>query len=1189
MSDVKKLAQHIMEKYARGLDGLSSEDCHDLVYAGYEGTFLKNSQCDALQDVLGHGIEGIVTAPERERLEKGVKFSPKFVDTLAGEDGRAALRRRAAWLGEFYLTYNKKVKESDRQAALDEILDIGAAADGTIPALIRAAEHPDKAVRAQVAKILGKFGPKASAAIPALIKMLKDEDGGESRIEAARALGRIGEKLEAVPALASVFHSEDKALRIAAIEAVAEIGAAEAVYWLALISQEDDKEIFAAVKSAFSSINVQDKTIILTLMEIVQDPKVEHDKKIMALQALGRWREKANITVGILKDISQKTEDEELRMYAIDALALIGTKDSYRALKEIGTDQVVVSLVLELERPEANRRRIAAYLIGEIGSRKDVSELKVLLDDQSAAVREMAAISIGKLGKGDKGAIRMLERLLDDNDSKVLTAAVKALGDMGSSARIAFDNVARLLEDVDVEVRKAAVRALLKIDPDATVGAIKKLGDNEGDAVPILRGALKPKSPPAVKRAALKALKDMGEKGKGAVPDLIELMAKGKGKDKALAAEALGVMGDTDLKVYRALLAGSIDGSAAVRKASRRAIDELGFAKLITILGSADEEARIRRVAFEILRDMGPKAVLFLPMFIDLLSTGPDDSSRIAAARIIGGIGREARDAEGALLAARGSGSEKLKEEASRALELIGYEEPVVEEPLSCETEKSVKKLIELMRKGEDSQRITAIECLAEMGSEVAPAVPHLAKLVSSENAKLRAAAAQALVKIGDPARRSIPRVIRCLRSKDEGVRSAAVYVLWKLGGDSKEVVSAIARLMDDDSEKVKRYARLTLTKIGEKAVPALLSALEDPDPDVREAAAGVLGGMGPAAKSAEEGLCLAALDKEAKVRKASADALSKILAEEAKASLGDIEEGELKYRIYAARRLGDAKVQAAVAPSIHVLEDAEEDPRLRGEAAGALAMIGTGKAAKALTRSIGDRDLKVRMAVARAIIERGKGAKGFVPGLVRMLRKGDENARSGAVYVLARLGKHASPAIPELRRLLKSKDADLRSKAQYILGKISPQPKKASEGTKEEEVAQGPGPVISGYLMDMKSPELSKRIAAAKALLAMGEAAAPALPGLLEMLRGGDENARSSAVYVLSRMGEVASGAVGDLVGMAKGDDEALALKAMYILGKMGPAAKKAAPVLKKIANKGKSEELREGAKKALEGVEGK
>jgi len=1141
MSDVKELAKHITEKYAHGLDGLSSDDCHDLVYAGYEGTFLKNSQCDALQDVLGYGIEGTVTAPDRERLEKGVKFSPKFVDALAGEDGRAALRRRAAWLGEFYLTYNKKVKESDRQAALDEILDIGAAADGAIPALIRAAGHKDDAVRAKVAKILGKFGPKASDAIPALIGMLKDKGGGASRIEAARALGKIGEKLEAVPALASVFHSEDKALRIAAIEAVAEIGAAEAVYDLALVSQDQDLDVRQAVKAAFKVMNVPERTIILTLMGILEDPDVSEEYRGWAVWILGEWGAKAAKAVPILKEICKSDKDEGRRIEAAEALAKIG---AFKALKEIGGDEAVHGFILQLENPDMKVRRAAAYLIGEIGSAKNIEDLLAVIDDKAPEVRAIAARSIGKLGKGDKEAIKVLERLLDDNDSKVLVAAVKALGDMGAKAKAAFKDVARLLEDVDVEVRKAAVRALLKIDPEAMVGAIKKLGDNEGDAVPILRGALKSKSP-AMRRAALKSLGNMGEKAKAAAPDIVGLMGKMNAKDKALAAEALGETGDSSDKTYMALLSGLIDDAKDVRRASAQAIDKLGYAKLISFMANKDLNIRIRKAAADTLGGLGPKAAPFLPMLVSLIGAGGDENSRIMAAYVIGKIGPDAKDAGPALVRARDGGSNKLKKAAALAIERIGYEEPKPKEPLTCDIKKAVPRMIEALEGGEVEEKLTAISCLAGMGVRASRAVPHIAGLMSSKDARVKAAAEKAILELGRAKVKSTAEPLsEIIRDGDKGLqtRADAAKALAEIG--TRKARRVLVGMFGDKDVSHILIAK-TITDLGKGAsqfVPELLLALRKGNEDERSGAVFVLGQMGKTAYSA--------LPRLRKMLKSDdADLRSK-----------------------AEYLIGKIKPDSKVAGGTKEKKKTEKvDPAIAEYLAG-----------------IGDPDFGKRLAAAKALLAMGDAAAPAVPGLVEALESGDENARASAVYVLGRLGKVAYPALPKLKKMLKSDDADLRSKAEYLIGKIKPGSKVAG-GTKEKKKTEKVDPAIAEHLAGIGDPDFAKRLAAAKALLAMGEAAAPAVPGLVDALRGGDEDARSSAVYVLARMGGTAKAAVGDLMEMAEGDDEALALKAMYILGKMGPAAKKAAPVLKKMAKKGKSEDIKEGAKAALEGIKGK
>lgn len=89
-----------------------------------------------------------------------------------------------------------------RETAADALARIGPA---SIPALLRALESEDPAVRARATLAFARMGPEASPAVGALARALQDPDA-DVRRGAARALGQIGPAAEtAIPALAAAM------------------------------------------------------------------------------------------------------------------------------------------------------------------------------------------------------------------------------------------------------------------------------------------------------------------------------------------------------------------------------------------------------------------------------------------------------------------------------------------------------------------------------------------------------------------------------------------------------------------------------------------------------------------------------------------------------------------------------------------------------------------------------------------------------------------------------------------------------------------------------------------------------------------------------------------------------------------------------------------------------------------------
>ena len=83
-------------------------------------------------------------------------------------------------------------------------------ADSRIDQLIRQMKDPDDSVRIKAAHALGRLGPKAKAAVPALIETLNDKKPRYTvRVAAAQALAEIGPDAEAaIPALIDILNDK---------------------------------------------------------------------------------------------------------------------------------------------------------------------------------------------------------------------------------------------------------------------------------------------------------------------------------------------------------------------------------------------------------------------------------------------------------------------------------------------------------------------------------------------------------------------------------------------------------------------------------------------------------------------------------------------------------------------------------------------------------------------------------------------------------------------------------------------------------------------------------------------------------------------------------------------------------------------------------------------------------------------
>jgi HEAT repeat protein len=142
-----------------------------------------------------------------------------------------------------------------RAVAVQAVARVGRGERAGLEALADAMRgRGDADYRWKAARALGRMGPQAAEATPALAEALAD-DNGHVRIEAAIALGKIGPEAEAAaPALARALRDEDASIRREAAVALGRIGAPAAVAALDRSLEDQDEGVRAAARAALDSI-----------------------------------------------------------------------------------------------------------------------------------------------------------------------------------------------------------------------------------------------------------------------------------------------------------------------------------------------------------------------------------------------------------------------------------------------------------------------------------------------------------------------------------------------------------------------------------------------------------------------------------------------------------------------------------------------------------------------------------------------------------------------------------------------------------------------------------------------------------------------------------------------------------------------------------------------------------------------
>ncbi len=243
--------------------------------------------------------------------------------------------------------------------------------------------------------------------IAGLIRALNDEDA-EVRMEAASALGKIGDSTAVAP-LIRVLSDANPKVRVSAASSLGRLRAIRALD---------------------------------ALVKATSDPAANVRKA--AIRALARFRDQRAVPA-LIRALSSNSPD--VRELAADALG------------DLKDPRAVEPLIGALSDPTADVREQALGSLYNLRDTRAIPPIIEALHDQSAEVRRMAASALGRLG--DRRAVPGLIQATTDTNAKVRRYAVGALGRLHDDR--AVEPLIAALSDQDRDVRATAVRALARL------------------------------------------------------------------------------------------------------------------------------------------------------------------------------------------------------------------------------------------------------------------------------------------------------------------------------------------------------------------------------------------------------------------------------------------------------------------------------------------------------------------------------------------------------------------------------------------------------------------------------------------------------------------------------------------------------------------------------------------------------
>jgi len=344
---------------------------------------------------------------------------------------------------------------------------------------------------------------------------------------------------------------------------------------------------------------------------------------------------------------------------------------------------------------------------------------------------------------------------------------------------------------------------------------------------------------------------------------------------------------------------------------------------------------------------------------------------RLAAAIALGKLGDQA--AVDYLVQALTKEEDALRVPAARALGEIG--------------EQAAPRLLSALRRPEETVRWGAAQALGYTGG--AGVAKALRQALNDQSPQVRAAAALSLGRLRD--REAVELLVQHLGDEDRTVRWCAAWALeelgaatvtyllaaWEEGGLTAYTVALLGRIghpqastvlqaaLRTSPARVRREAAWALSHLeGTPSLPALVEALQDPNPATRREAAWALARTGlppappPSGVPEEEVSPVEREAVEALTRRAVAEALLRC-------TVGDEDEAVRQAAALALERIpvapGDL-VEQLIAALRH------EDPQLRAQVARRLGELGDLRAATALRTALRDEDEAVRTAAEWAL-----------------------------------------------------------------------------------------------------------------------------------------------------------------------------------------------------------------------------
>jgi HEAT repeat protein len=437
-----------------------------------------------------------------------------------------------------------------------------------------------------------------------------------------------------------------------------------------------------------------------------------------------------------------------------------------------------------LRQGDLDERLRAVKMLGELDpmargageaplTRDFTADLVELTGPGPAALRELAARTLGRLNAEPTSAAAALRALLKDPDPWLRAAGAEALGALVATA-VKVDAAQEARDPRHLEVMRAASAVVPVVGrglTDVSAEVRRSSGEALAQAAEVL-GAL------VDEPVTADSIQDWPayQREVDAEREVLRPLTAALQAESAALARSAG------------------DGDARVRIVARRALEEMAGARwrLVRRASSAvagpqaegDPAAGERSAAFLLDDPLAAGLRQALPALAAGATDDPDVEGRRAAIDVLEALGRQAAPAAPALVAALADRDRFVRWAAARALGKVR----------TTNTETVVPALVRLLKDGDLDVGLAAVNALAAYGPGARTALTALAEAAHASEPEMRLAAMRALERIGCDDATSLAVLNAALTDSDGRVRQVAGELLEKMGPSRRQAADALLR-----------------------------------------------------------------------------------------------------------------------------------------------------------------------------------------------------------------------------------------------------------------------------------------------------------------------------------------------------------------------------------------------------------